>query len=535
MNHLKISTRLMILGGIMSALMIFIAGLGLFGIDSTNTALRTVYADRTVPTGQLGRIESMVLANRLAIAVALVTPTPEVIAASVATVDTNMAAITSTWEAYTASHMSADESTLSRAVAEDRKRFVQEGLQPAVAALRANDLILARQIALEKVAPLYQPFKKGIEALIALQVSVAKREFESADARNATLRTFTIALFVGGMLVSALFNFLLNRSILGQLGGEPGEAVLVAQGVGEGNLTVHIGLKAGDNASVMSQLKAMQQNLTQVVTQVRQGSESLAIASAEIAQGNQDLSARTESQASALEQTAASMAQLGATVNQNADSARQANQLAMSASTVAVQGGVVVAEVVTTMRGINESSHRIADIISVIDGIAFQTNILALNAAVEAARAGEQGRGFAVVASEVRSLAGRSADAAKEIKSLISASVERVAHGTTLVDQAGATMAEVVNSIRRVTDIMGEISAASSEQSKAVSQVGNAVSQMDQATQQNAALVEEMAAAASSLKSQAQELVQTVAVFKLPGASGGRAAVHQTAPLLRLS
>jgi methyl-accepting chemotaxis protein len=224
------------------------------------------------------------------------------------------------------------------------------------------------------------------------------------------------------------------------------------------------------------------------------------------------------------------MEQMGATVKQNADSARQANQLAMNASTVAVEGGEVVGQVVETMKGINESSRKISDIISVIDGIAFQTNILALNAAVEAARAGEQGRGFAVVASEVRSLAGRSADAAKEIKALISASVERVEQGTNLVDKAGATMTEVVSSIRRVTDIMGEISAASSEQSSGVQQIGEAVSQMDQVTQQNAALVEEMAAAASSLKSQAQELVHVVSVFKLHAGEG--ATSHASAPSL---
>jgi len=226
----------------------------------------------------------------------------------------------------------------------------------------------------------------------------------------------------------------------------------------------------------------------------------VAMASVEISQGNNDLSARTENQASALEQTSASMEELGATVKQNADSARQANQLAMQASTVAIQGGEVVSQVVTTMQGINESSRKISDIIGVIDGIAFQTNILALNAAVEAARAGEQGRGFAVVASEVRSLAGRSADAAKEIKQLISTSVDRVEQGTALVDKAGTTMTEVVGSIQRVTQIMGEISVASAEQSSGVSQIGEAVTQMDQVTQQNAALVEEMAAAASSLK-----------------------------------
>ncbi len=272
---------------------------------------------------------------------------------------------------------------------------------------------------------------------------------------------------------------------------------------------------------VAQTLKTTLKRMESAVSIVRSSAGSMDVACAEIAAGNHDLSARTESQASALQQTAASMEQLSSTVKQNADNARQANQLAQSASTVAVQGGQVVAQVVDTMKGINDSSRKIADIISVIDGIAFQTNILALNAAVEAARAGEQGRGFAVVASEVRSLAGRSADAAKEIKTLITDSVGRVEQGSALVDQAGATMEEVVASIRRVTDIMGEISAASSEQNQGVTQVGEAVTQIDQATQQNAALVEEMAAAASSLKSQAQDLVQAVSVFKLAAGAGG--------------
>ena len=295
-----------------------------------------------------------------------------------------------------------------------------------------------------------------------------------------------------------------------------------ADRIARGDLSSVIATRRTDEfGQLLHSLGAMTQSLAGVVSNVRQGSEGVATASSEIAQGNHDLSARTEQQASALEETAASMEELSTTVKQNADSSRQANQLALSASSVAVKGGEVVGQVVETMKGINESSRKISDIIGVIDGIAFQTNILALNAAVEAARAGEQGRGFAVVASEVRSLAGRSAEAAKEIKNLINDSVDRVEHGTTLVDQAGVTMAEVVSSIRRVTDIMGEISVASTEQALGVTQVGEAVTQMDQATQQNAALVEEMAAAASSLKSQAQDLVQTVAVFKL-GADGQR-------------
>ena len=319
-----------------------------------------------------------------------------------------------------------------------------------------------------------------------------------------------ILLFCSGALV---FVFLMLRS--GSL-GPIGEALQFAQRVARGDLSGHITPKAQDEfGHLFVALNEMNTNLARIVGKVRSGSQDISTSISEVASGNNDLSARTEHQASALEQTAASMSELSSTVKQNADSARQANQLAMNASSVAVQGGTVVQQVVNTMKDINESSRKIADIIGVIDGIAFQTNILALNAAVEAARAGEQGRGFAVVASEVRALAGRSAAAAKEIKSLIGASVERVEHGSTLVDQAGSTMTEVVNSIKRVTDIMGEISAASSEQALGVSQIGEAVNQMDQVTQQNAALVEEIAAAAGSLSVQAQDLVHTVSEFQL--------------------
>jgi methyl-accepting chemotaxis protein len=340
------------------------------------------------------------------------------------------------------------------------------------------------------------------------------------------------AFTFGGVTVFAIMAclfaaFLIARSLRKQLGGEPQYASDIARQIAAGDLSVAIDLQASDKSSLLATMKSMRDSLFSVVGTVRAGSEGVATASAQIASGNNDLSQRTEEQASALQQAAASMEQLVSTVKQNADNARQADQLAQSASAVAIKGGEVVAQVVETMKGINESSKKISDIISAIDGIAFQTNILALNAAVEAARAGEQGRGFAVVASEVRSLAGRSAEAAKEIKYLINASVERVEQGSQLVDQAGATMTEVVGSIRRVTDMMGEISAANAEQSQGVAQIGEAVTQMDTVTQQNAALVEEMAAAATSLQYQAQDLVGAVAIFKL--------GTHQASPVVTRS
>ena len=352
------------------------------------------------------------------------------------------------------------------------------------------------------------------EMLGALQTELSKEEEQTAEAASSDAKTNSTIAYSLMAVVSALGVVIavwLSRQIVNPLH----RAVTLAEQVADGDLSQHIAISGKDEiATLLRALQVMQSNLARLVVNVRQGSESVATASSEIAQGNNDLSMRTEQQASAIQQTASSMEQLSATVKQNADSAHQANQLAVKASTVAVEGGSVVSQVVETMKGINESSRQISDIIQVIDGIAFQTNILALNAAVEAARAGEQGRGFAVVASEVRSLAGRSAEAAKEIKSLINASVERVDQGSLLVDKAGATMTEVVSSIRRVTDIMGEISAASTEQATGVANVGTAITQMDHTTQQNAALVEEMAAAASSLRGQAQELVQTVAAFK---------------------
>jgi methyl-accepting chemotaxis protein len=380
--------------------------------------------------------------------------------------------------------------------------------------------LLKRRVAGEDVAsaleaqlrPLADIYSGTIQKLEDRQ----QKDYDEALANAETASQRAQAFMLGGGAFAALLATILAMVLARSIVQPVREAAENARVIASGDLSRTIRTEGRDEpAELATALRHMQESLAAVVAKVRQGSEGVASASTQIAQGNQDLSARTESQASALEETAASMEELSSTVKQNADSALQANQLAQSASTVATQGGAAVSQVVDTMKGISDSSRKIADIINVIDGIAFQTNILALNAAVEAARAGEQGRGFAVVASEVRSLAGRSASAAKEIKALIDDSVARVGQGTHLVGQAGTTMNEVVSSIRRVTDIMGEISAASREQSAGVSQVGEAVTQMDQATQQNAALVEEMAAAAASLNSQAQELVQSVAVFKL--------------------
>ncbi|RVT51134.1 methyl-accepting chemotaxis protein [Rubrivivax albus] len=376
----------------------------------------------------------------------------------------------------------------------------------------------------------------AFEEVVAALNGLIQFNYDGGDAASEHVQTVyaqawtaVVALLGGALVLGIGMAVVITRQLLRQLGGEPSTAVAVARAVAQGDLTTRVTLKAGDRDSLLAWLQTMQQDLAKAVADVRRGSDHVAHASTEIAAGNQDLSGRTEQQAGELQQTASTMEELGSTVRNNADNARQAAQLAQGASNVAVQGGEVVGQVVETMKGIQASSQKITDIIGTIDGIAFQTNILALNAAVEAARAGEQGRGFAVVAGEVRSLAQRSAEAAREIKALITASVERVEQGTSLVDKAGSTMQEIVGAVQRVTDIIGEISAASSEQSAGVAQVGSAITRMDQGTQQNAALVEQSAAAAESLKQQAQQLVQAVAVFKLDASSVSTATAPKAA------
>jgi methyl-accepting chemotaxis protein-1 (serine sensor receptor) len=525
MNNLKISTRILVLIGALALVIVVVGLAGLNGMRQSNEALRGVYEDRTVTLGELAMVQRLVARNQYVLSLAMLEPTAEGANKVLEEFPGNVAEITKIFDMYLASNLAPQEAVSAKKWLDKLAAYREKGLLPTLAAIKAGQKDEALRLLREVVGPLYNDMRADMRALVQLQIDEAEKAYKASNEQQAQTRLITIVVFLGGLLFAAWFGWTLVRSIKKGLD----HAAEVSTAIAQGDLMNSIQTGGRDEVAVLMQsMASMQQNLVGLVSRVRQASEGLATASAEIAQGNNDLSSRTEQQASALEQTAASMEELSSTVKQNADAARQANQLAASASTVATQGGEVVGQVVETMRGINESSRRISDIISVIDGIAFQTNILALNAAVEAARAGEQGRGFAVVASEVRSLAGRSAEAAKEIKGLINASVERVEQGTVLVDKAGETMTEVVSSIRRVTDIMGEINAASSEQAAGIAQIGEAVNSMDQVTQQNAALVEEMAAAASSLKSQAQDQVQLVATFKInPNDSASRVMVQQ--------
>ncbi|MBE7940354.1 MULTISPECIES: methyl-accepting chemotaxis protein [Ramlibacter] len=512
MNQLKISTRLALLTAFMAVALMIGGWIGVSNLSASNESLRTVYEDRTVPLGQLLTVQRLSLRNRyLAV---LPSVLPERTAESLKTIEASEKEMDKTWADYKSTYLTPRETELAKGFEQHRAAWNEQFLRPALAAMKTDDVKTLRALVQDKDLALYPKLRDDIQALAQLQMDVAKEAYDDSQKRYAMVRSLALFGVVAGVLAVSVAGFLLLRAISRALA----QAVAAANAVAAGDLTHEVQVRGRDEISVlMAALAGMRDALEKVVGSVREGSDGVATASAQIAQGNQDLSARTEKQASAIQETSASMEQLGSTVRQNADNAQKANALAVEASGVAARGGEVVGEVVGTVRGISEASRRIADIINVIDGIAFQTNILALNAAVEAARAGEQGRGFAVVASEVRSLAQRSADAAKEIKTLISDSVSRVEQGTAQADRAGATMAEVVASVERVTHLMAEISGASREQSQGVAQVGEAVTQMDQATQQNAALVEEMAAAANSLSGQAQDLVKAVGVFRLRG------------------
>ena len=456
----------------------------------------------------------------------------------VAALEKTMAQIQAEFEAhhktYVALISSPEEQKLHDAFEAQWKHYLQFHAQ-IVELSRKNEQAQARELLEGDAQRTFETMSKVLDQLVELNQTGARSAAEASESAYLMARNAMVIAAALGLAMAVTAGLWLMRSITGPLQ----QALQATHRVADGDLSCVIEHQSQDESGqVLQALQQMQTSLEGVVTKVRDNADSVATASQQIANASQDLSSRTEEQASALEETAATMDELAATVRANTENAQQADQLARSASAIAVQGGEVVGKVVTTMQNINASSRKISDIIGVIDGIAFQTNILALNAAVEAARAGEQGRGFAVVASEVRSLAQRSAEAAKEIKTLISRSVEQVSHGTDLVDQAGKTMGEIVGSIRRVSDIVTEITTATQEQSLGIQQVGQAISQLDQTTQQNAAMVEESAAAAETLKDQAMQLVQTVAVFRLSGtpstrASAMPAAPRQTAPQTR--
>jgi methyl-accepting chemotaxis protein len=527
-SNLKIGPRLGFAFATVIALAAVVVVIGITRLAGLNESLYKIGSDRLPKVVTLVEIGDDVNLVARELRNQLIWDDPAKQAGSREVIQKSRETITKAYEKITPTIRSEQGKKLLAATLEARAAFtpVSQEMQDLV---KAGKKAEAEALLDSKLRPAQHVYMDALEKFKNMQIAVVDEEVKNGEAEYQQAKWLMFGLLAAMAALGTMLGWWITRSITRPVA----QALDVAEKVAAGDLGSRIEVTSTDEVGrLLSALKDMNQSLVQIVGTVRSSSDSIATGSAQIASGNADLSQRTEEQASALEETAASMEQLGSTVRQNADNAQQANQLAMGASTVAERGGEMVSQVVETMKGINDSSKKIADIITVIDGIAFQTNILALNAAVEAARAGEQGRGFAVVASEVRNLAQRSAEAAKEIKSLITASVERVEQGTTLVDQTGATMQEIVTSIKRVTDIMGEINSASREQSTGVNQVGEAVGQMDQVTQQNAALVEESAAAAESLKQQAQQLVSAVAVFKLGSeglhhASASSQAVHK--------
>ena len=510
---LTIAQRLCLAFGLMALLMAAILAFGYHSLGASDDAIRTIYEDRTVALRQLGSIRYLATRDRVLLTDAASHGDDQRAARRLAEYTANRQVAAAEWKSYMATYLTPQEAALAKQSTATMGPYVEEALAPVARAVAEHRYEDANTLVDAAISPKSAPMQADLDKLIQLQVRVAQQTYDESIARNRRALRSMLALGALALLASVAATVLIVRRIIGQLGAEPHDLSAAADRIASGDLAPSQGREAA-TGTVLASMEAMRASLNEVVRTVRAGVDGVATASAQIAQGNLDLSARTEEQASSLQQTAASTEQLSGTLRGSAQNAGEAARVAAEATSVARQGGQAVAEVVHTMEAIQQSSRKISEIISVIDGIAFQTNILALNAAVEAARAGEQGRGFAVVATEVRNLAGRSADAARQIKTLIAASVERVDAGASQVSTAGRTMSELVNRVEHVGQLVAEITSATSEQSQGVSQIDSAMQQLDQTTQQNAALVEEAAAASQSLQEQANRLAASVAVFK---------------------
>lgn len=526
-KNITIRGRLVGMLAFASLALIAIGSAGLWGMRMSHKGLETVYKDRVVALERLAKIDRLTLSSRSLLDRTILSRDDSEIDWNTAELNRNIDQVSKLWAEFLKTRLTYEEKTLALQFTADRQALVDNGFRPAAEALRAKNFDEASTIITFEVHGLHGPVAEGIRKLIELQTKVAKVEYEESDALNRNLQLIGVVAMAAGITVFAIVGILLLRAIVVPLD----RAVRVAAEVAKGELDRKIEVSRRDEIGrLLNELNTMSGSLRSLVRDVRDGSSSVATTASEIARGNSDLSNRTEEQASTLEETASSMEELATTVKQNADYAKQANELASGASNIAERGGRMMTEVTQTMSGIANASSKISEIIGVIDGIAFQTNILALNAAVEAARAGEAGRGFAVVASEVRALAQRSADAAKEIKGLIQNSASRVSEGNKLVERAGDTMAEIVTAVRHVSDVISEIAAANQEQLAGIEQVSRAVSQMDHVVQQNAALVEQSAAAAENQSAQAEALVKAVARFRLGDEAPAPAPAPSDAP-----